>query len=338
MSRPKILLITGVENERTPVLQSFINYYEKEGFIVELIEYSIQSSKFISRLKFIFKSLYSIFFKEFEQLIFVGIQTLPILFISQCFFKTKNAIYWSLESYNVKDGNSLILKLLVFEKFISWNYITLLLPIEERLVYHTNFKYRNTYILPNLPNKGTPFIKRTINKGGHIHFVFYGNLDQSSTYLIEFINFVKHNRDKFKLDIIGNSQEINKLVRDIPNIFYRGPLGHACLMQALRDNYHFSIVGYRPINFNTLNCAPNKFYESISLSLPIIGNRLNPTIKRVISQTKAGLYLDFSRLPSELYYDKILQNYSFYNENAYFSYLTNLNFENFISKIDILKV
>ena len=320
----KILFLSGVPIDKTPVVKYAIEHSANSGYECEVLEYNS------SKLSFIINSLYLIFFKKFNKIFFIGLQTLPVLSLSS--YLNIDKFFWFLESYYGNENKSLVLKLTKFEKFIFWNKVKAIFPIKERLIPYSNYKFKDILIIPNAARSGNSFFKRNINDSDKIQLVFYGALTNSKVFIDEFINFCKNNKD-IELDIIGSSKIIKKTVKSISNIHYIESLSHEELLKKLK-RYHYSVIGYKPIDFNAKYCAPNKLLEALSLSLPTIIHSGNPSLRNIINIHEVGIFYDFNTLDKNfLKLLKSKKNYYGYNKKSYQMYKNVYNLDNFIHEL-----
>ena len=330
----RVLVVSGVPLDHTPIVRALISTYRQNRYEVEIIEYDG-----LSPAKFIRRAISRILMNcgECSKIIFVGVQSLPLLASVSWFGKwfSPELLYWALETYFLHDDNSLVNKLLVFERVVRWNIVTLMVPVKERLSGH-NYNYKHCCVLENVGRAGERFIIRSLNNRDRISFVFYGALNESRVYIEEFIRFVINNAEYYTLAVIGDISRLEKKYREYENVYFYAATDHDSLIIKLKENYHYSIVGYKPINFNLMNCAPNKLYEAMSVSLPVIANSLNPTLRRVVANTKAGVLVDFSRLAEELSYSELVNGYNKANIHAYDAYSTRYNLENAIKNCNLM--
>jgi hypothetical protein len=319
-----LIILTGVPIERTPVLKSFISYYSNKKLVA--IEYAHKR-----RLKFFFSSLYMLIKNRRKAVFFVGLQTLPLLFLVQ---KLMNKLfYWELETYYLKDHNDFILKLLVFENFINWSKVNLILPDEQRLNNRKTDQFKKVLFIPNLPIREHKFKQLSDSHESRLRLIIYGNLDDEYLYISEWLKFLSENPQFYCL-LVGysfNTISHNKIPN---NVEVKHLVPHSDLL-CLLEQFHYSIVGYRPKNFNSKYCTPNKLFESFALSLPVIANKSNPTLVKYINETNAGLLIDFEDdLNKQINYEYLKNNYKKFSKNAFNAYDGKYNF-NYYAKSEM---
>lgn len=324
-----IIFISGVKLETTPVL-AYAKTTLNENYNSIVITYNHKRI-----LQFIWASLKVIInTKNVKSIFFIGPQTLPILLICQFFIKYR-IYFWALESFKFKFiKSSLIEKALLLEYLIYWGKITLIVPSMERLNFYKKDKYYKYFIVENTPPLGISFNPKILNVDGKIKLVMYGRLDDTDIYLKEFIEFAQKYDSAIELNLIGWDFKDNSTIANNRNIIFHGFCDHSQLLFLLND-FHFSIIGYRPFNYNNRFCAPNKLYEAFSLSLPVIVNNLNPPLESIVNRNKAGIIWNFSNL-NEDFYTELIESYNIYEKlvkNSYNSYTCNFNFNMKFSQI-----
>lgn len=322
-----ILFISGVTKEKTPVLKNLVTNF-KYSFNCKFVLYEDRNI-----FSFIKSSLYSIIkTKEKNAIFFIGFQSLPVLFLVQ--FLPIKKYYWALENYKFKlFKSSLIQKTLLLEHFIWWKKINLIVPSKYRSGYYDLKKFKNIFIIENTPPLGFHFKKRILNNE-KVKFVMYGRLCDEDVYLSEFINTIKKFPNLAELHLIGWDFSNEEKIKQFSNIFFHGQKGHDELL-ILLDDFHISIIGYRPHSFNNKYCAPNKLYEALSLSMPIIANSLNPPLVDIINEEKCGILTNFDKISTNftVIINEIKNNYFEYNRNCFDAYTTKYHFDANIANI-----
>jgi len=327
--KSNIIFISGVKFDITPILKySSVDLCDNSNVIT--IEYCHKKI-----FEFIFKSIYTILrTRNTTAIIFVGAQSLPLLFVIQLFYKNK-LFYWALESYKFKFIKSpFVSKILIFEKFIYWKKINLIVPTKDRLEFYKKRKFKNTFIVSNCPPIGTKYKNREIIESEKIKLVIYGRLNNNDVYIKEFVDFCSQYSEKFELHIIGWDFELSDYISKFNNIIYHGFKDHKSLITML-DLFNYSVIGYRPYDYNNKYCAPNKLYEAFSQSLPVIVNKMNPPLDNFISSDNCGISLDFDNLNTEAYLEIVNKSkeYPLMNNKCYNLYLDSYNLSNELFKI-----
>jgi len=329
--KQQIIFISSVKFGVTPILEYTKRELEK-NYICTKIEYSHKKI-----FRFLFDSISCILkSRNKTALFFVGAQSLPLLFIFQFFYRNR-IYYWALESYRFKLFKSpLAIKTLFFTYLIAWHRIYLLVPSKYRLDFFGEEKFKKAFIVWNCSPSGNSFIKRKIEHPGKIKLVMYGRLNNSDVFPIDFIDFCVGFKNQLELHLIGWDFENEDYVKGKENIYFHGFKEHDELVKML-ESFHYSIIGYRPFDYNNKYCAPNKLYEAFSLSLPVIVNSNNPPLVDIIEEHRCGIAWDFENLNIELLkcIEESFDNYALYIKNSYELYMMKYNSE--IALWDLMK-
>jgi hypothetical protein len=316
-----------VEKEITPVLGNMISALSAT-YTCSLIVY--KHKKIFSFLRTSIRLILTT--RGFSAIFFIGIQSLPLLCLVQ-FLRVKK-YYWALENYSFRLFNStLSQKTLAFEYFIKWKNIFLIFPSEHRarILKYRNFK--KSFIIENTSFAGNSFSPRSLNHGA-LKLVMYGRLNDADIYLNELIKACGKHSEHVELHLIGWDFLFSDEIKKYPNIFYHGKLGHSDLLLKLAE-MDASVIGYRPYKLNNKYCAPNKLYESLSLSLPVIVNSLNPPLDELVRMYKVGVSVDFSRIDSLFtgLTEELKSSYPSFNRLAFEAYSKQFHFENYASNV-----
>jgi hypothetical protein len=320
----RAILISGVPVSRTPIVSAFKEYLECSfAWDVQLVELGRHRSAFI------LSSLRSVFASRPDQiLVFFGLQTLPVLAWASHAYGNARLVYWALESYSHHDGRSLALQMARFETLVSWNRVDLVIPVEERRSFYCR-KYRSVSVVPNVPRLGRSKVHRAPpSESEPVRMVMFGALDRSRTFVSEVARWSSRMAGEVLVDFIGEPIPAGDIMDRVGSSRFRGSLPHGELVQELQSGkYHYSIVGYKCVDFNSKFCAPNKLFESFSLSLPSVCHRGNPTLWRLIRSTGGGRLLDLGNLEDVSTTQSLRANYEDLPGAAYSAYTGNLNLE-----------
>lgn len=320
-----IAIISGAQLEGTPVVRAFRDYWQTRSVEVTVVEYAAKRGEFLGNAVKTIRHC-----GKDVILIFVNPQSLPVLLLAQLFKRKNPKFYWALESYQPVETKGPLRMTVLLEKLISERNTGLIVPIEERRPFYAD-RFARSLVIENVPRKGLNFIKRSLGAGERIALVHYGSLRASDTYVEEFCELVSAHPRLFTLDLIGEIPR-SVLSKERENIQCIARLKHDELIARLRRKYHYSLVGYRPTNYNNTYCAPNKLFESMSLSLPVLGNSRNPPLVRVLSETGGGELVDFERLDAETLLAQLAHNYAKKNVCAFRAYSQQYNFESVIER------
>lgn len=315
-----VLLITGVSPKLVPVLQQLELWLKRNNTPMQIVELTERS-----RIRFIMKSVVTITGNRNRTVIFANPQALVVLRIMQCLpLRIHRIIYWAFESSTSAPLFSPVWAGIVAERIIRHKAVDLIIPLEERRAA-LSADYRSVRVFENVAETGREYIARNILESGAIHLVLYGQLDATYTYVQEFIDLASAHPQLYTLTLIGDLH-ISK-GRDITasNITCKRRMAHSDLIEYLKGDFHYSVVGYKPITFNYRFCAPNKLLESYSVSLPVLANTENPSLARLV--VDCGVMRDFSSINAEELHAALRENYLFRQKAAHFSYSTQYNFD-----------
>lgn len=329
----RALLIAGVPPSSTPIVRSVGSYLED----VCLGEVGLLTMS-DSRLRFVWDGLRSITRMPPRGIcIFFGIQSLPLLSFASRLKRDLRIVYWALESYSSSDGSSLAFQLSRLEKYLPKDQIELVVPIEERAQFHGS-DYRTVTVFPNVPPSGEPMRERPAPGSEEpVKLVFYGSLDPYRTFVLEVIRAVGESRGELRLDLFGSLPAPLEGIEMPIGVRWRDRVPHEQLLKELRTGgYHYSVVGYKPTSFNSKFCAPNKFYEALSLSLPVVGHSGNPTLVRLVGETQAGHVLDLGNLECHRICPTLREGYDERTRAAYSAYDKGMNFQAMASRAPFL--
>lgn len=315
-----VLIISGVARASVPVLVELERWLESRHIPLQIVELDR-----MSRVRFVVKSAIAVFKKRRQPVIFANPQSLVVLRILQSLpLRIHRAFYWAFESNSTAPVLSPVWAGIYAEKLIRRNEVDLIIPLEERRDGLSK-GYRSVKVFENLAAAGREFISRKLSPEQRIELVLFGSLRPSHTYAIEFISLVAANPDLFKLTLIGDDRVLQGVNITTDNVTILGRMSHGKLISTLTKQFHYSIVGYKPVSFNYRFCAPNKLFESYSLSLPVLANSENPTLSRLTGA--CGVVSDFSSLDAVELHDRLRIGYSRKQKSAFSAYKNYYNFD-----------
>lgn len=324
----RYLVISGVSVSGIPVLSNFIAWAKARGNVVKVLEYSGGS-----RVVFVARALVMAFRLRKDTVVFCNTQSAVVLRMLQLArVKLANAVYWAFESVTGAKPWSPIWLGTLAERSLGVSDVRLVVPIEERRAFFSP-NFRSVDVFENVPLRGIPFVPREIRAGERVRLVFYGGLSPKITYATEFLLLARSFPSLYELTLIGDHSCIDVERWGAENINFVGRLSHEGLIRCLREGFHYSLVGYRPVLFNYKYCAPNKLFESFSLSLPVIGNIGNPTIARILEQETGGVLADFEGMDGERLYGELVDGYRDRVLAAYSAYSDRYNFDSIAGRV-----
>jgi hypothetical protein len=231
-----INIVSSLDLDKTPIVRFFMKEARSNGLKVTINRMNIKP----------------------DVTIFVGNGIMHRLLFSS-YFGRNNIVYWSLESYTGFENNSKIMWLTRLQYLVNWRRIILMLPLKERRLEFP-IKTKKIIIFKNVPFSCG--IKESDWKGKTIDFVHYGELDNSRVYTEEILKLCS-----------SLSKDVLCIGRNAPAgliMNVKKSTSHNELLEILRSS-KFGFVGYRPIDFNTRFCAPNKMFEMMSMGvIPLI--------------------------------------------------------------------
>lgn len=280
----RLLIVAGCLIPYTPVVKGYIEYIRESGWQVDVVEYTN-----FRKVQFIINALVKTFKNRYSKVICVNNQSLPIVLILSWLSKNE-LVYWKLESYKLFENWSIALNLQLLEWLLKRKAVSLVVPTIQRSRIQAPI-YNSTFILPNAPVK--PYFAGHRNLDHErISLVLYGNINKEDNIFVnEWVKYCEANVNT-ALTIIGKDGTNQDRISWLPKISHEQLIIELCK----QDRFHFSIVGYRPININQLYSAPNKLIESLSCGLPVIGHIHNPYIFDLIKHYRCGLLCDFNKL------------------------------------------
>jgi glycosyltransferase involved in cell wall biosynthesis len=132
----------------------------------------------------------------------------------------------------------------------------------------------NTFVFPN-----TCHPKSSVDVSGDVQKFTIGHIGVLSTdafYLDTLIESIKKlPSDKIEIIFVGVKNEaVADLIRsNIPSAVVIGWLNHDSLKE-IYGKLDLGLILYKPLDFNTDYCAPNKMYEYWSYGVPVLGPQL----------------------------------------------------------------
>ena len=197
----------------------------------------------------------------------------------------------------------------IFLKRLSITYIRsrqgidlAIFPEQNRLMYFANMINKptlNSLLFPNTCHPVSQHLENSTTEEsiliGHV-----GNLSMTAFYLNEFLEGVKMiSGNDFKFVFVGikNREIREKIIGVIPDAVVIGWMGHGELKNVYRT-LDIGLILYKPLDFNTDYCAPNKLYEYWSYGVPVVAPKLKGLLPIFDSPTK-GQLVDFNH-PTEV--------------------------------------
>lgn len=231
--------------------------------------------KFISWNFFIFKTLYS----NLNQFKIIQISDLDC-YPGAAIFRLigKKIVFDSYDFFTdsrVANTESKAYKLLYrFEMFCMKYSDLLILPVDFRK-YHLNFTHHNLLICENVPlihlGPHTPPIVET----DKLKIVYAGTLEENNRGLEWIPSLAAKFKDRVHFYVAGSGSLtpfFEKAAKENSNLTFLGKLSHREAL-ALQEQSDLIFAFYLTTVKNNVMAAPNKFYESLFLGVPLITNK-----------------------------------------------------------------
>jgi len=176
-------------------------------------------------------------------------------------------------SDTISTGNWLINKVISILEVISYKLSDYIIICEEERKKQIKFYHRNIYVLPNIPDIYSDvyeFIKKADNSEITISYVGGFYKDRNIEILLRAIS--KINNLKLKIAGYGDKELENACIeysKKFSNIEYYGKVKYNIALEIMAQS-DLIYAMYCKKNKNHIYAAPNKFYESLMLGVPII--------------------------------------------------------------------
>jgi hypothetical protein len=152
------------------------------------------------------------------------------------------------------------------------------------------------------PNTCYPKVRNAVdqNTSGKIRIGHVGALSSEAFYLDEFLDAAKAAHDgnvEYFFVGVRNEELKSRILKALPQAEVIGWTDHAAL-ENIYHSFHIGLILYKPLDFNTAYCAPNKLYEYWSFGIPVWAPDL-PGLIPVFDTVLKGKLIDFTQ-PSAL--------------------------------------
>ena len=196
-----------------------------------------------------------------------------------------------------------------FERLMMQSADFVLFANNERLLYskeHFALKTASSYFL-NLPFYDENDVELTsaesillgeidllVAKGNK--FIIHQGVINKERGELKLANFVKNMRPPYRLLIIGANRKsfdefVEKHALDESYFYFVGKVRYHILSYFWKRGIA-SVVMYLPTYINNKLCAPNRFYISLNLGLPVFVNNDNPVLNNLIREYKCGYEIE----------------------------------------------
>ena len=263
-------LVIGWDRESSGKLVKNIIFYRKKT------GYNLGRKAILSRIYFMWflflnlikmKDKYSIIHAcDFDTVI-------PALIIKYIYKKRVIFDIFDWYSDTIYTGNLIINKIISILEFISYKLSDYIIICEEERKKQIKYYHRNIYILPNIPDiylNEYKFKKKTNNSQIVISYVGGFYKDRNIEILLSVVS--KINNINLKIAGYGDKEleaACLEYSKKYSNIEYYGKVKYNIALEIMSQS-DLIYAMYCKKNKNHIYAAPNKFYESLLLGVPII--------------------------------------------------------------------
>ena len=193
------------------------------------------------------------------------------------------------------------MKKLMWTPIHSWVFkkADVVIHAEEQRLLFCQENYRSKakhFLLENLPFLDESHTQGSKSLHKPIKTVYIGALLPKRCCRELIIAFSKIPPESASCDLIGFGEpeyekQLIALVNDLKlkHVRILPPVNHDQMLETLKE-YDIGIAFYENLNLNQYYCAPNKIYDYIACTLPIISNDY-PGLRKVIEERKIGVCL-----------------------------------------------
>lgn len=312
-----IFFVRSTDVNPDPRVQKYIDYCTNCSIQYNIIAWDREGNQLNKKNTIFFKnkSAYENGFKNVIKLILWNIFIFKQLFVQKnkikvihaCDFDTiipcmiiklmfkKKLVYdifdWYVESRNIpRPVNYLIL----FFELIAFKLSNKIILCENGRIEQIpfNFKKSKLLILPNIPSfklVGLNFVKHKRNQD-KLNISYVGVLGKDRG-IIEVLEFVSKNPE-FEIDVAGFGileDKVKSYSEKFENISFHGKVSYSKGLQIML-NSDVILALYFKSNSNHLYAAPNKYYESLYLGVPIITTKGTLVGNKVIEYDTGYVY------------------------------------------------
>ena len=315
-----VFLIRSTDVNPDPRVQKYIDYYTKSSIHYKIIAWNRAGNE-LSKKNVIFfknKSSFENGFKNVLKLILWNIFIFKQLFLQRnkiklihaCDFDTvipcmiiklifkKKLVYdifdWYVDSRNIpRPINYLIL---LFE-LIAFKLSNKIILCEKGRIEQIpfNFKKNKILILPNIPSfnlTGFNFKKQNRNQDKlNISYVGVLGKDRGILNVLEFVS----KNTNFAIEVAGFGileEKVKSYSKKFENISFLGKVSYSKGLQIM-CNSNAILALYFKSNLNHIYAAPNKYYESLYLGVPIITTKGTLVGNKVIKYDTGYVYDEY---------------------------------------------
>lgn len=302
-------------------------FAKRKGYAFKIPEYLIKFLRFIKRKK-----------EPYDIIIFHDVQQYLNLAVYLMFCNPKSKVIWDLHELPHSITYKLSFSKRIIGKVLSSLDCIVYTNEERRDFMKKKFRFveKKFTILNNYPDKVfniTPFqplpdkVKVWLN--GEKYILWLGVTNRARNFQTFFQVYKDYYLEEFKLIIIGKVD--GEFLDQVSDLKQKGRVFNNYVHQNEIINYidsaYFSVVLYNASSPNNFYCEPNRLYQLINRSVPIIVGH-NPTMKSIVESQDIGVVLPDDGSSYELMHEgiqKLLNNYKDYKRSLLSSSYKNTN-------------
>lgn len=266
-------------------------------FKIEKLFVNPGKNKF-SKLLYIIQTLYNIYQLNKKDCLFYIFGSEFMNFMKP-FLSKDSYIYEEADISAVKKNNKLLRRLfLLIDKHCIYNSkLTILTSFGFINFLFAGEKPNNVILLPNklssyFCNKQRPFNHISIDRK-HIRFGFIGLIRYPNT-IARFARIVGEKFPEHEFHFYGD-QLVNDIiperVRSFGNVYFHGPFKNPTDLDTIYSNVDINVVCYDTRSINVCIAEPNKLYESIYYSTPLVVSK-GTFLEDRVNELNVGFSID----------------------------------------------
>lgn len=266
-------------------------------FKIEKLFVNPGKNKF-SRLYFILQTLYNIYRLNNKDSLFYVFGSEFMNFMKP-FLRKGSYIYEEADISAVKKNNKILRAffLRIDKKCINNSKLTILTSKGFINYLFAGKKPNNVILLPNklsnyFCNKQRPFNQKMIDRK-HIRFGFIGLIRYPNT-IVRFARIVGEKFPEHEFHFYGD-QLVNNIiperVKAFGNVVFHGPFKNPTDLDNIYSNVDINVVCYDTQSINVCIAEPNKLYESIYYSTPLVVSK-GTFLEDRVNELNVGFSID----------------------------------------------
>jgi len=190
---------------------------------------------------------------------------------------------------------------------IDWVYMGLcsafIVPGHDRLEYLGRWgkSKRPTLVVPNTCDDLVQQLPESVNglvaSNDSIKIAYIGYLDRSRGAMM-WAELCKAKENQMELLVAGDCRdaELASILTSNPNVKFLGLLSNLESMAVMRSSHAIALLYDTSVAVNRM-AAPNKFYEALMVSTPVIVSR-GMNLEKIVEEEKLGYIVDYGDIES----------------------------------------